>query len=208
MPDFDVQVIIKGISGLPRDRFINTLHFSQSGVAPWQPLADTIGAELIAVWQGFAAEATNWAIYTADVCQRAFEVRIYNPDDSEPRPPHIYTGNLPASPSQSLPTEVALCLSYRTDQNVPRKRGRIYLGPLGTVVNGTAQRPTAAAQAKLLALGQSLSDIGDVQMDWQLMSRSRNARERIEYLWVDNEFDTQRRRGIRATARVTASTSG
>lgn len=209
MPDIDAQVIIQGVSNLPRDRFINTLHFSEAAPVSWDTFADGLGPDLVGVWAGFSASGPEFHIYPSQVCNRAFEVRLYNPDDAPPRTPKIFTGTLATvAASTALPTEVALCLSYRTDKNAPSKRGRIYLGPFSIVSLATNNRPTTATMNAILDLADDLSDLGAETVDWQLYSPKLDTRRRIEFAWVDNEFDTQRRRGIRSTARVQRAVTG
>jgi hypothetical protein len=209
MPDIDAQVIIQGVSNLPRDRFINTLHFSEAAPVSWTIFAESLGPDLVAAWAAFSASDSSFHIYPSQVCNRAFEVRLYNPDDAVPRTPRIFTGTLATvTASTALPTEVALCLSYRTDKNAPSKRGRIYLGPFSIVSLAINNRPTTGTMDKLLNLADTLSDLGADTVDWQLYSPKLGTRRRIEFAWVDNEFDTQRRRGIRSTSRVQRAVTG
>lgn len=204
MPDLDCQIVLAGPSGLPKDRFVNTLHFSGSApLQTWDELADGIMPDLVDL-----VEALE--IYPSWLA-RPFEVKAYNPDEPKPREPKIYQGTLPGGATvDGMPPEVALCLSYYTDRNLPRKRGRIYLGPLRRTA-GT-ERPlgneSGGIIGQLLSFGQALSDLGGVDVDWQHVSTVTGERRRIEHIWVDNAWDTQRRRGLARTNRYEQDTSG
>jgi hypothetical protein len=216
MPDIDMHLILHGVSNLPEDRFINTLHFSVAGIGPWETAADVIAQEVLAAYAALPA-----GFFSAGI-QFTATAKLYNPEDSEPRPPRTayatgmgpggtsgpYEKSMPVGNSR-LPSEVALCLSYYTDQNIKRKRGRIYLGPLNTtMLDSSTGRPSQTAMNGALALATRLSDVGTEFYDWQLVSRVNDTRTRIEHAWVDDAFDTQRRRGIAASTRVTANVSG
>jgi hypothetical protein len=118
-----------------------------------------------------------------------------------------------------LPLEVALCLSYRAAAvtGVPqaRLRGRIYVGPLTagaiTELTGT-HRPTPASTfvtALRNAAGLLLASSGTgIDGAWSLLSRKQATTggtpfNHIVGGWVDNEWDTQRRRGADPTTRST-----
>jgi hypothetical protein len=210
MPDADVQIVMQGVSNLPADRFINTLHFSEAGAGSWSSLADNLIIELKTAW------APLGVYIPSTVVSRTFQIKVYNPDDAEPRQPRGSnpgnggtTGTLVGSGAETaLPTEVALCLSYYGVSNTKRNRGRIFIGPLTVAGSNTNSRPVAALQTALLDLADRLSDIGTEQVDWQIVSRVAGTRQRIQQVWVDNAFDTQRRRGLQPTARVTRAVSG
>lgn len=109
----------------------------------------------------------------------------------------------------SLPLEVALCLSYGTntpfDTPVQRRRGRIYIGPLNgnqISVEDDLPAPTSGLGLRMrkgaVMLKETLPPVG---LGWSIWSRTDGELYPIEGGWVDNEFDTQRRRGVEATSR-------
>lgn len=131
-----------------------------------------------------------------------------------------------------MPPEVALCLSYFSTVNVKRQRGRIYVGPFSintSTASGTYTAPSAALVAAMVAAGQRLSvntgscaqgsttllpstpATGTVKVIWSVFSSlgsgtiAAPAPElyAIDNGWVDNEWDSQRRRRIAATSRST-----
>jgi len=99
-----------------------------------------------------------------------------------------------------------------------RHRGRIYVGPLNNAALGAgANGPglnvsfrTAATQAaRQLTENMTNLDLsgiigtGTMLANWGIWSRKDHIIRGIEHGWMDDAFDTQRRRGIKATARTT-----
>jgi hypothetical protein len=52
-----------------------------------------------------------------------------------------------------------------------------------------------------------LEDIGGVNVDWCVWSRLERKARSVTDWWVDNEWDVQRRRGLKATQRKTGTTN-
>lgn len=128
----------------------------------------------------------------------------------------------------ALPHEVAACLSFRAyiDDAIPeeipagpvgpagdlrlrsRRRGRIFHGPLSNAAVTTADgraRLAPAYQINLVQAGEALmNDAGLAadSVDWCVYSRVDGLARPVTGGWVDNSFDTQRRRGIAATTRA------
>jgi hypothetical protein len=106
------------------------------------------------------------------------------------------------------PPEVALCLSYYAVRNLKRLRGRIYVGPfLATTIS--ERIPNASLLGRVLGFGQDLASIGESALvpdsEWVIYSPTDNVARNITNIWVDNEWDTQRRRGVKASTRQTAT---
>jgi hypothetical protein len=106
----------------------------------------------------------------------------------------------------ACPREVAICLSYATvdnpDASTPRRRGRIYVGPLAGATTETVE---SGKRQAILDLGTKLSQIGTANgVTWKMFSKMDNAAFKIESMWVDDAYDTQRRRGRKPTTRTTA----
>jgi len=130
------------------------------------------------------------------------EVRAYNLGGGQP-----IASSKAAKPVLGVgwPREVACCLSYAAvddpDQSIARRRGRIYLGPIGNA-HGAADRPDALLRTTVLDFGSSLANIGfGANTTWMLFSRTDQVAAKIESIWVDDAWDTQRRRGLDPTAR-------
>lgn len=133
---------------------------------------------------------------------------------------------------EALPAEVAVCLSVRntTDVGEPRARrtGRIYFGPLNDAATTDTPHVVARPHVTLLAdLRIAADKLKDDALanggEWCVYSRPYGGRGPVErpgrttlpalpargaaahvinQVWTDDAFDTQRRRGERATAKT------
>jgi hypothetical protein len=117
--------------------------------------------------------------------------------------------NMGAAPSGNpLPSEVAICLSMQGPRSAgfpqARRRGRVYIGPLADG-NNTAGRPTAASSTALannvLTLKNTINALpsGASLAVWSGVD---SAAVEVTNGWIDNAFDTQRRRGLAWTSRT------
>ena len=119
-----------------------------------------------------------------------------------------------------LPLEVALVASVRSTLApatggallpLQRRTGRIYLGPLNQNAVGsdtTSGYPLPSTQFRT-DLSRACYDLstGDMdQSDWVIYSRAARACSAITNGWVDNAWDTQRRRGTDPTSRTSWAT--
>lgn len=127
--------------------------------------------------------------------------------------------------SPGLPAEVALCLSFRGADTTARARnkGRVYLGPWAFpamaaggpdgIGGGTHQysRPHNTLMANIgeaatILLASGHSGVGDGDpCPWVVWSRVDHQVRQVVTGWIDNEWDTQRRRGADATTRFLVS---
>jgi hypothetical protein len=187
-------------SSLPRDLFVNTLHFRHSLGALFATdltsFADNVSAAFLAtVWSGSTKRHT---------------IKVYTTEGSPPHDP-IVTKDYNAAtaiPNAAYPREIALCLSFKGGQR-PWQRGRLYIAPQLVTTYTTAStltpRPPAGLMAKLLDLGDALAAAGGPDWSWVVHSPTRGEDTPVKDTWVDDEWDTQRRRGLRATTRTTRS---
>lgn len=120
----------------------------------------------------------------------------------------------PTSQTQDLPLECAATLTFL--QNLPgstlipeaRRRGRIFLGPLNSlanasVVDGTVPLINQDFINRVMASAQFLVDQGEpTQWRWSVYSRTNRVTYHVKEGWMDNEWDTIRSRGARATGRT------
>ncbi len=206
---FAVQVALPSTTNLPADDVVNTFAFSA--------LASPItGAGLVALFEDFYNNDTGIYQSIADYISptisraRAVTVKGYDLADPEPRSP-VAEGSFTLGASGSgtaYPDEVALCLSYGgsapSGTNPARRRGRVFIGPfndLVTYTNTGNALPAPALQQTLLNAGERLWDLS--QGTWWVHSRADDELFPLNRLWVDNAWDTQRRRGRRATSRAT-----
>lgn len=206
MPIVRALVEIPNVSALPEDVATNTWHFDADDVL--QATIDAIHAELTTFYQAIDT-------YLSPRCGTAATVTYYNLDDPTPRVPLDTQGiTLSINGAQdALPDEVACCMSFQaTPQsglNQARRRGRIYLGPLGDSSSGTtattANRPLAAFLTAVAAAGDALMTAGGGAAPWAWVVWSETAQDAafVADGWVDNSYDTQRRRGAAPTSRTT-----
>lgn len=173
------------------DKWDNTIYVtSASGAA-----ASDIATELQSIF--FAA--SGFTIYHGFYGS----VTLYDMADAKPRPEKAFTTYTPASPSTAaslLPDQVALCLSFYATRNLPRQRGRIYIGPNFNDA-GNSNVPDSGDISALISLATALH--GMTHSTLQVYSVKNAAPLPVTNFWVDNRWDTQRRRLPKATARTT-----
>lgn len=132
------------------------------------------------------------------------------------------------SNATSLPSEVALVLSSHGDlAGVPvsqvnpspppatirpasRRKGRMYFGPLTiTALSGVTGvgRPSTTLVADMAeaAAAMRLKYVTDTTGDWAIWSKADAELYPVVGGYIDSEWDTQRRRGVRSDARTTFS---
>lgn len=144
------------------------------------------------------------------IAQNGHDVKIYDLGDPEPRAPvsEFQWGLTTATSGSPLPTEVALCLSYQaakmSGQPQARRRGRVYLGSLNAACVDAQGRPTSTVLTAWAKFGDDLLTASDASADWTWGQRSTMTvgLAPVANGWVDNEFDTQRRRGRKPTSRT------
>lgn len=164
---------------------------------------------------------TDWDALTQDAAQlfatyRQYPlpgevtVKCYRMSDALPREPvstkkatvtQVATGG-------AGPREVAYCLSFYADRNTPRRRGRLYLGPFSK--SEMSERPSFGNDAlhPCRKLANGLSGLGGVNVQWVQHSEATGEFHNVTNWWFDDEWDTQRSRGYRATTRSTGTVSG
>lgn len=144
--------------------------------------------------------------------QNGHEVKYYDLEqDTPPNYPYgIDTFNLASAPSgASLPSEVAICLSFQgtkaSGYPQARRRGRVYLGPLLNSINSSS-RPSSGARSQIadaaVTLCTNLKGAGNPGY-FGVWSHVDGALIIVDNGWIDDSFDTQRRRGVQPTTRQT-----
>lgn len=140
-------------------------------------------------------------------------IKLYD-NSAPPNSPPIRIGgpyNMSApTNTTNLPLEVAVCASFRGTYDVPVNpqsvRGRAYLGPFNNtaIAYGDADTWPSVATGLITAVGNWMDDIVAVggTARWVVYSRKLEVPWLVVAGWIDNDFDTQRRRGVDATART------
>lgn len=109
------------------------------------------------------------------------------------------------------PPELAVCLSFFSGTNVGRKRGRLYVPAFLAGASGSDYgNPlvNSTIRGKVAALVPIFANLGGANVDWGVWSQAGSAFHKATHWFVDDAWDIQRSRGIKATARDTGTTGG
>lgn len=204
MAAITAQVILKTTDGISANFFTNSLAFDYTNS----------GANLDATT---TAIATFYSSLVSDVLGVGLQttghaVKYYLAGGTKPNyPQREDSWDFSTGMTQpALPREVALVASFQavriSGQEQARKRGRIYIGPLRASINDVG-RPSSSARTALAnacdAFGTEIAANTDGY--WGVYSTVNGTVSEIADGWVDDTFDTQRRRGLAPSARTTWS---
>lgn len=214
-------------SGLPADAVQNTFAWHALGAVDLATAASEINARLDAFYTAISQYISSQYNPSALVVKH-YDMSESRP--RFPFSESTVDAGAGQTASNDLPAEVALCVSYegprQSGLNQRRRRGRIFIGPLQegsgdyALAGATIQDVVAdAAEANLLG-----SSGGPYLLKWAVYSRlqhfgipvggsigelDEDSPERlpvsftdVSKMWVDNAWDTQRRRGVKATNRT------
>lgn len=190
MPIFRCQSVMQWETGLPEDITVNTFHVQA---------ATLNGTMLTTAWEDFMNDIQG--LFGDVVAGSGHLLKVYNLADAEPRAPvHEGSWAFGVAPSgETLPTEVALCVSYRGERisgtNPRRRRGRMYLGPLNDSSNVSGRPNSTYIDAIMDAFVTFDLTLGTEGHQFVIYSRVDEGPVYPTLAWVDNAFDTQRRRG-------------
>lgn len=215
------QIIFTPTSGIAADASITTLHALKVAGGPFLDADAENFANAIETFLDMPSPPTRaMGAYISPVISRtadACRIKIIDLGDPQPRVPRVErTFTLAASGSTSaLPEEVAVCLSYKgaagSGLNPAARRGRMFWGPLsasaGTPLATPPTRPdlTAIAVDYFAAAAAMATELDTDGLRWVVYSPTYEVSTEVAELWVDNAWDTQRRRGLDATTRATSS---
>lgn len=224
MARYIVQVAFQPKDALPRDQMENVWHFSTAGAVDVS--ADS--ADITTKISNFYLVAGGTGIpsvssFYSPTLSEAVTCKFYDEDSAlHPRIQlALTTFAITVGAAPGLPEEVALCMSYYASQNVPRKRGRLYLGPFARPLDDTedtsdtpsASRPDPALLTSVCDAGKALVDASSTGAKWCQRSGIGTGTlgapvviySPVTNGWCDNEWDSQRRRRITATSRTVFS---
>jgi len=202
MANVRAQVQLATTSGVLEDRPTNVFHFVMT--------ADGATADLVttALSTFYTSLGTK---FPTTIASSGHTVKFYDLAAPTPRAPFaersLTVGG--ARATTSLPAEVALCLSFQgtrqSGSSQARRRGRIYIGPLGQNQAAGDGRPGSGMVADLVAAGAALLAASNaaVSWNWEIWSPTSGQMVPVANGWVDNAFDTQRRRGVSPSSRST-----
>jgi hypothetical protein len=174
-------------STLPRDAMVITPHFF--GDDP-QALADRLKANLIA----------NSSVSTT----LPFVVKVYDTLKPPPSYPLATASNGTGMKASGVAREVALCLSYYSTWNRPTFRGRLYI-PASFAGGVIGLRPTQTQIDNVLAFKNVFTTGMPQGTNWVVFSHKNKTSAGVSNVWVDDEWDTVRSRGLKSTTRTLAT---
>lgn len=176
------------------------------------------------------ASGATWPVshYLGDECSQAsnaLSLKFYSvPTGGGPIGSPVVTRQLTltATGTDTLPEEVACCLSFRTDYGAAvefgsgtrprsRLRNRVYLGPLSVTARSqdATTRRTKVSTAMITDVMASAIEFLYTEAFgagwlWRTVSKTALQDHPVTYVEMDNAFDSQRRRGPEPTARAEA----
>lgn len=223
------KVTIPHSTGLPEDEITNTWAFQPLGAASRTTATSEFNAALDVFYtalQGSFSAAYMWTGMTVEYIDLDSEVpRV-------PYSTNAISTTTLATASSDLPAEVALCLSLvglrLSGVNMRRRRGRVYLGPFSTgavdIATALSTLCTTAANAgEALRTGTDYElcvysrythhdvpvgrNIGEKDANDDLIfpedpTKLPASFNPVQQVYCDNAWDTQRRRGPKATLRI------
>ena len=198
---FQVSVPVTDL--LPRNRFVNRFHMQHVTGGLLDTDLEGMCEDIAALWQTKLANATH-----------EVDVRAYD-TDAVPNYPRAHVIVNPGSAWPiTVPREVSICLSYAGENRGNKnERGRMYLPcGLNPATNTYQSRPSVPIQTWALEWytkpNESLPDLGGVDWKFGVYSRTLKKFTQTQQAWVDDEWDVQRRRGLRESTRLTADREG
>jgi hypothetical protein len=217
------QTVIPFRTGIPEDVVSNTMWFETAAGIDLAEAGEGIAVNIAAFYADVYAAIGGTGIQASYLRLTGAFTNFYDQGAPAPRVPYrVDLGLADAVTSNTrLPTEVACVLSYRASLengvSAARRRGRIFLGGLGdgAVTMASAASPyfpqfttgfiaqvISAAEDNLLNPTTWGPDITGSDVIWSVHSRVDGFTAPVVAGWVDNTPDTQRRRGVNATART------
>lgn len=192
-------------SGVGADLFVNTWYCQAQGATDVETAAQSFADDVSEFYQNFAV------LLTDDIIDPLGSWRAYDLTEPEPRSPiaeGVVDVSLLVSHTQALPTELAVCMSYRgafvSGTNKGQMRGRVYLGGFQTASLDPLGRVDPATTIGIRDAGAALLAASDSSGDyvWCQHSAKTGICHQVIGGWVDNAWDIQRRRGLDVTDRT------
>jgi len=165
------------------------------GVGDWESLGDDL-LDAWNPWMGVDVQGTQ---------QR---VVLYDIQGAKPNYPKYQATRFPdiAKPSPNN-RDIALCLTGYNEHNRPRYRGRLYIPTCITGHSVTASVASGQMRTKIADLVPIFTNLGGPDIDWGVYSRKDSQFRKYTHWYIDDSWDTQRRRGRKSTARTSGTTS-
>nr|CRY96730.1 hypothetical protein [uncultured prokaryote] len=204
VPLYAVQASFPASTSLAADVITNTWHLN-SAISPDYDNAVDMIHDFYTATPSDANPVMNYI--GGLLLDGKIQYKIYNLADTKPRAPVYEDERSVSFPTASaLPPEVALVLSFQAEKvsGTPqaRRRNRVYIGPFTASANDDG-RPTDALLAAIQSSARDLLAAANASVSWNWFVNSPTyaAIAQVDNGWVDDEWDTQRRRGRLATTR-------
>ena len=190
---------------LPRNRISNTVHLEHSIGALLDTDLSTMCSDIVSMYQ------KRYGNTTGEIQCKAYDV------DAKPNYPRAVATVHAGTPwLNTHPREVAMCLSYAgANRGNKSERGRIYLMPgiSGTSASATdRERPSQTVMDWTINFytfaNESFPDLGGVDWKFGIWSPTYQKFTQAKQAWCNDEWDTQRRRGLRETTRNSITRDG
>jgi hypothetical protein len=224
--DFLIRTVMSTTSGLPEDVIVNDFAVHLPALSPD---ASEVEAAMDAVgdfFRGTNLSADTVGTYISDDVSRAatHTIQAYQIVAGPLGSPFLekdWLGPTTEAGSESMPREVCGVLSFHADltgiseevgatRPKARRRGRIFVGPLGKNAISVSDNPPVLAPAFTNAMRlhavQLFDDLLAVGWDWCVWSRADQTLRKVVAGWTDNAPDVQRRRGQAPTLRTVYTT--
>lgn len=205
---YKFQVTIPTDSGIPKDSITNTFHFVNDSAfaTDFDNVRDMLrDFYTVAPLPGSGSIAS----FMAKSLTGPATVKAYNMAAPIPRAPD-YESTFAitfGSTQPDLPAENSIVLSFQAprESGLPqaRRRNRVYLGPFSEGANTDAGRPGIGPRIASAARDMLEASDSSVAWRWVIYSPTTEEFHLVTNGWVDNAWDTQRRRGLAPTTRTT-----
>lgn len=227
---YRAQVTIPMDSGIPADAAVNVWSFRNTEAAS-DPATDA--ALIQGRLDGFYSAISG--LYSSRCQLTGTRIKVYNFADPQPRVPILddaVSVTADITTNMDFPPEVAMCLSFKgaavSGVNARRRRGRVYLGPLQSSTTTDYHEVLAANITTVMSAADTHLAVAADPVQWcvyspythhdvpvgveldpdvhpEVPTRLVLAFTPVATYWMDNAWDTQRRRGTKATSRTTAT---
>jgi hypothetical protein len=147
---------------------------------------------------------SNLSAFVPVGATKPFKIRVYDAQKPPPSYPLATAEQAGTPPTSGIPRELALCLSYYSQFNRPRLRGRLYIPQV--LIGGTlGSRPSTTQIASALSWKDPLTQSLPGSHNLVVYSRVDDKANGVNNFWVDDEWDIVRSRGRKPTTRQTAT---
>lgn len=209
------QAVFQGATNLPEDRFVNTFHSEWSGAFTDYDTARIDWAVAVETFYLVAGSNGRSVAQLMSPFISSMQIITYNMDlpEGEREPSVLNSTWVDPGGTNTFPEEVAVCLTLHGEPPItPRRRGRLFIGPLMADTDVRTNASNTMPNRVNIGAGQSIGSTlafaaarlrDHANQNWCI--RSTVPTENYVPIaggWIDNAFDTQRRRGPDPTARL------